>query len=220
MTSHEKQQQVTAAPQPGAPWAEVARWRKAERSRLLEARRSGSVEAAHVMDHVLASHIEAFLRSRGPLSELVLSAYWPFRGEPDLRPLLAALHGEGATIALPDVTEKNGPLTFRRWTPDTRMIRGFWNILVPPRDAEPVTPEVIIAPLVGWSAPGYRLGYGGGYFDRTLASLRERGHRYTAIGIGRHAARLDTIHPQPHDIALDVLITEQGIVGGATPGTA
>lgn len=205
-----------AAPSPHADWDEIASWRKAERARLLDARRATPVEDAQAADRALAGHIESFLRQRHqPLSRLVISAYWPIRGEPDLRPLLALLHGEGATVALPDVTEKNGPLSFRRWTPDTRMTRGFWNILVPPPDAEPVLPDVVIAPLVGWSAPGYRLGYGGGYFDRTLADLRARGHDWFGLGIGRQSAQLDTIYPQPHDIPLDVLLTEDGIVGGA-----
>ena len=88
------------------------------------------------------------------------------------------------------------------------MVRGDWNIPVPPSDAPAVTPDIVLAPLVGWDGAGYRLGYGGGYFDRTLASLSSRPF---AIGIGFQSARLPTIHPQPHDIALDVILTEAGV---------
>jgi 5-formyltetrahydrofolate cyclo-ligase len=104
-------------------------------------------------------------------------------------------------VALPLVEVKAAPLVFRRWTPETRMVRGDWNIPVPPPDAEAVTPEIALAPVVGWTAEGFRLGYGGGYFDRTLAALSPRPF---TIGIGLQAARLATIYPQPHDIALEV----------------
>jgi 5,10-methenyltetrahydrofolate synthetase len=121
---------------------------------------------------------------------------------------MADLHAAGATVALPLVEVKHAPLVFRRWTPETRMVRGDWNIPVPPETAAPVTPEITLAPLMGWDPAGYRLGYGGGYFDRTLAALSPRP---VTIGVGFQAARLDTIHPQPHDIALDVIVTEAGL---------
>ena len=100
------------------------------------------------------------------------------------------------------------PLVFRRWTRKTRMVRGDWNIPVPPPEVEAVTPEIALAPVVGWTAEGFRLGYGGGYFDRTLAALLPRPF---TIGIGFQSARLATIYPQPHDIALDAVVTEAGI---------
>ncbi|WP_276206135.1 5-formyltetrahydrofolate cyclo-ligase [Thioclava sp. IC9] len=100
------------------------------------------------------------------------------------------------------------PLTFRRWTPDTRMARGDWNIPVPPPHARIVTPDIAIAPLVGWTTEGYRLGYGGGYFDRTLAALEPKPF---VVGIGFQEARLQTIFPQPCDIPLDLIVTEKGI---------
>ena len=89
------------------------------------------------------------------------------------------------------------------------MVRGDWNIPVPTaRRAPMVTPEVALAPLVGWTDEGYRLGYGGGYFDRTLAALRPRPF---VIGIGYDSARLGTIYPQPHDIPLALIVTEAGV---------
>ena len=136
---------------------------------------------------------------------MVFSAYWPIKGEPDLRPLMTDLHAAGVTVALPLVETKAAPLTFRHWTPETRMVRGDWNIPVPPPDAQILTPEIALAPLVGWTADGYRLGYGGGYFDRTLAHLAPKPF---VIGVGIEAAQLATIYPQPHDIPLNLIITE------------
>jgi len=115
------------------------------------------------------------------------------------------------------VEVKHAPLVFRRWTPETRMVRGDWNIPVPPQEAEVVKPDVTLAPLVGWDRSGYRLGYGGGYFDRTLAHLSPRPF---AIGIGLQAAQLATIYPQPHDIQLDAIVTEEGVQFIRLPGDA
>jgi len=103
---------------------------------------------------------------------------------------------------------KAAPLVFRRSTPETRMVRGDWNIPVPPATAERLAPDIALAPLVGWAPRGWRLGYGGGYFDRTLAALNPRPF---TIGVGFQCARLATIFPQPHDIALDLIITEGGV---------
>lgn len=188
---------------------DVARWRKAERTRLRAARLALSVAERKKIDEALAGSLRQVLKDRfGGARNMVLSAYWPIKGEPDLRPLMAELHEAGAHIALPLVETRAAPLIFRRWTPETRMVRGDWNIPVPPPDAPAVTPDIALAPLVGWTADGYRLGYGGGYFDRTLAALKPGPF---VIGIGFEPARIPTIFPQPHDIPLDLILTEAGI---------
>ena len=87
------------------------------------------------------------------------------------------------------------------------MERGFWGILVP-SEASEVIPDIALAPVVGWDRAGYRLGYGGGYFDRTLAALSPRP---LVVGIGLQSARVATIYPQPHDIPMDVILTEKGM---------
>lgn len=189
---------------------DVARWRKAERTRLRAERTALSVDERQAAGAALAGHLRHLLQARfGGAKGRVFSAYWPIKGEPDLRPLMAELHDVGVIFALPLVETKSAPLTFRRWTPETQMVRGDWNIPVPPPEAPVVTPEITLAPLVGWSSDGYRLGYGGGYFDRTLAALKPRPF---AIGVGFASARLATIYPQPHDIPLDIIVTEDGIV--------
>lgn len=188
---------------------DVARWRKAERSRLLDQRRALSSAERHSMERALSDHLRGFLEEHfGVARGRVLSAYWPIKGELDLRPLMAELDRQGIAIALPLVEIRKAPLAFRRWTTETRMIRGDWNIPVPPPEARNVTPDIALAPLVGWDGAGYRLGYGGGYFDRTLAAMVPRPF---SIGVGFQAARLSSIFPQPHDIALDAIVTEAGV---------
>lgn len=187
---------------------DIAQWRKAERARLRAERLAMSVAERQAVGKALTLHLRHVLDSKFDGAQgLVLSAYWPIKGEPDLRPLMADLYGEGVKIALPLVETKAAPLTFRLWTPETRMVRGDWNIPVPPSDAPEVTPDITLAPTVGWTATGYRLGYGGGYFDRTLAGMKPRPF---AIAIGLERARLLTIHPQPHDIPFDLILTEAG----------
>lgn len=188
---------------------DVARWRKAERTRLRDARLALSVAEREEIGEALAGHLRQVLQDRfGGAAGMVFSAYWPIKGEPDLRPLMAELHKAGVTVALPLVETKAAPLIFRRWTPETRMQRGDWNIPVPPPDAPIVTPDIALAPLVGWTTDGYRLGYGGGYFDRTLAALDPKPF---VIGIGFQSALLKTIYPQLHDIPLDLILTENGV---------
>jgi 5,10-methenyltetrahydrofolate synthetase len=189
---------------------DVARWRRAERQRLRAERDAMSVADRQAAGVAIAGHLAGFLRQRfGSLRGRVFSAYWPIKGEPDLRPLMADLHARGVLVALPLVEVKAAPLVFRRWTPEMRMVRGDWNIPVPPHESEAVVPEVALAPVVGWTDDAYRLGYGGGYFDRTLAALTPRPF---VIGVGFQSARLATIYPQPHDIRLDAIVTEAGCV--------
>lgn len=188
---------------------DVARWRRAERTRLREARQALAVAERREIGTAIANHLRELLDRRfAGARGRVFSAYWPIKGEPDLRPLMAELHDAGVTVALPIVETRFAPLVFRRWTPETKMVRGDWNIPVPPPDAPEVRPDITLAPLMGWDGEGYRLGYGGGYFDRTLASLDPRPF---TIGIGLQSSRLATIYPQPHDIPLDTILTEAGV---------
>jgi 5-formyltetrahydrofolate cyclo-ligase len=191
--------------------ADVARWRRAERGRLRAERAaiSGSVRAE--VAAALARALDALVADRpGAVAGRVVSGYWPIKGEPDLRFWLAAMAEAGAVTALPVIEPRAAPLVFRRWTPGMRMVRGVWNIPVPP-PAAAVIPAIVLAPLVGWDPAGYRLGHGGGYFDRTLAALTPRPF---AIGVGLQAARLETIYPQPHDVPMDAIVTEEGVQVG------
>lgn len=186
---------------------DVAVWRRAERQRLLACRAALPVVTRQAAAQAIADHLDRVLEDRfGTLQGLTISAWWPIRSELNLRHWLAGLAARGAQAALPLVITPGAPLIFRRWTPETRMERGFWNIPVPAEGPQ-VTPDITLAPVVGWDAAGYRLGYGGGYFDRTLAALQPRPF---AMGLGLDAAQLRTIFPQPHDIAMQLIITETG----------
>lgn len=180
--------------------ADVARWRKAERKRLIDLRAATPVGERRRIALEVAAALDRLLE---PGAGLVISVYWPIRGELDLRDWMRAAHAAGARIALPVVRERARPLEFRAWTPEGRMARGVWNILEP-ADGPAVTPDVTIAPLVGVDRHGYRLGYGGGYFDRTLAAAAPRP---MAVGVGLPCAEIRSIYPQPHDIPMDVTVT-------------
>ena len=144
----------------------------------------------------------------GDVSGRIVSAYWPFRGEPDFRPFMEEVAARGGRTALPVVVEKGRPLEFHLWQAGDALSRGVWNIPIPAQ-RHPCVPDVVISPVVGYDPTCYRLGYGGGFFDRTLAALPARPR---VIGIGYSSARLATIHPQPHDIPMDLIVTETGTV--------
>ena len=137
----------------------------------------------------------------------VLGFYWPIRAEIDARDIATRHIEAGGIAALPVITRKNAPVEFWPWTPGMSMRRGFWNIPVP-AIGEPVRPDALIIPLVGFDAACFRLGYGGGYYDRTLAALTPLPLR---IGIGFADAALATIHPQPHDIPMSVIVTDGAV---------
>jgi len=187
----------------------IARWRKLERERLRAERMLLRQEQRTTIAEALIVELDRYLEDAvGDPAGRIISGYWPIKGEPDLRPWLASLIERGATVALPVVVIPATPLVFRHWTPETKMERGNWNIPVPPAAAQELIPEIALAPLVGWDNRGYRLGYGGGYFDRTLASLSPRPH---VIGVGLQSAHIGTIYPQPHDIRMSAIVTEAGV---------
>jgi len=195
---------VTSELPAGAAWPEIRQWRKETRERLLRER----VDAGAGPRADWSKPIDAELRRVIPgLSVKTVGFYWPFRGEFDARPLIRHLISDGMAAALPAVVQPKTPLEFRRWAPGAAMERGVYNIPVP-KERELVEPEVLIVPLVGFDAAGYRLGYGGGYYDRTIASFAAPPY---AIGVGFELSRLTTIHPQPHDIPMNAILTEAGL---------
>lgn len=204
---HEVDPAYAGLPDPAEPrdWPQVNRWRKAERERLIAARFAMPAERRAAFGAAIAAQVLAEI---GAADGLVVSSYWPFRGEPDLRPLLQTLAASGGRTALPVVIAKGQPLEFHAWQPGVPLERGVWNIPIP-AVRHPVIPDVVIAPVVGYDPACYRLGYGGGFFDRTLAALPRRPR---IIGVGYSGARCMTIHPQPHDIAMDMIVTENGVV--------
>jgi 5,10-methenyltetrahydrofolate synthetase len=183
--------------------ADIIAWRKAERARLIAAR----VAIPEQQREAWTARIVAALEPIAMAADGPVSFYWPFRGEPNLRPLMRRMVAAGRTVALPVVVQPRHPLEFRPWTPGCTMELGVWNIPIPDT-TERVTPRLLLAPVVGFDPLRYRLGYGGGFFDRTLAALQ--GPR-TVIGVGFDCQAIETIHPLPHDIAMDRIITESGL---------
>ena len=189
----------------------VLHWRHAERQRLLAARALLPAEDRRHHTAAIIRHLGQTLgQTLGDLRGRTVALYWPIRGEPGLRPWMEQLHAGGACCALPVVVQRHAPLRFHRWLPGARMVAGHWNIPVP-ADAEVVEPDVVVAPVVGFDAAGYRLGYGGGYYDRTLAALALVLPRLPQrVGVGFASSALATIHPLPHDIPMQQIVTELG----------
>ena len=182
---------------------DVARWRKSERKRLLAARLTEDAAARTSLAHEIAVELDWLI---APAKNHIISLYWPFKAEIDLRGWMRSAFDKGARIALPVVAANHQPLQFREWTPDVPMERGIWNILQPAPSAG-ITPTIVIAPLVGFDPECFRLGYGGGFFDRTLAAFSTCP---MVIGVGSKIGAIPSIFPQPHDIPMDVIVTGKG----------
>jgi 5-formyltetrahydrofolate cyclo-ligase len=134
----------------------------------------------------------------------VLGFCWPIRGEFDLRAIAKRHIESGGVAALPVVVQKAAPVEFWRWHPGAPMQKGIWNIPTP-KERDVLMPDGVLVPLVGFDERGFRLGYGGGYFDRTLAAAAPRPY---AIGLGYADSALRTIYPQAHDIPMNLIVTE------------
>ena len=184
---------------------DVARFRRAERERLITARIALGAAQRAELSRRIAEQLDGI---PGAERRAVVSGWMPFRGEPDLRPWMARAAERGVAAALPVVEARGCPLRFRAWRPGEALQPGVWGIPVP-ADGEWVVPDVVLAPVVGFDPECYRLGYGGGFFDRTLAALSPRPR---AIGIGFAIARISTIFPQPHDIPMAAVVTEDGVM--------
>ncbi len=178
---------------------DVARFRKAERERLYAERRAVPSDLRAELTAAICQQLDRLLRE---VSGQRIAAYWPIRGEPDLRVWMTKAHERGAVIGLPVVIERAAPLEFHEWKPRCKMTRGDWNIPVPV-ERNPITPDIVVAPLVGVDESGYRLGNGGGYYDRTLAAQNPKP---IVIGVGFGFCRMKSIYPMPWDIQMDRVI--------------
>jgi 5,10-methenyltetrahydrofolate synthetase len=178
----------------------VGEWRKAERERLLAWRQGLSEPYRSTQTAAICAELDRLIPAD---SNAIMGAYWPIRAEPDLREWLKRRALQGLRIALPVALEHGRPLAYRLWQPGARMARGLWQIPYP-ADGWECQPGIVLAPVVGFDADGYRLGYGGGFFDRTLAAASPRPE---AIGLGYPGAAIDTIFPQAHDIPMDRIVT-------------
>jgi 5-formyltetrahydrofolate cyclo-ligase len=176
-------------------------WRKAQRARLLEQRRSLPADAHRQASETIMRELHA--RLLGAKHEMI-GCYWPFHREFNCVPYMREILKSGGRVALPVVIARGKPLEFRNWSEDAKMESGVWNI-PHPASGPSVTPSLLIIPLVGFDDEGYRLGYGGGYYDVTVASFAVRP---LLVGVGFEFSRLASIYPQPHDQPMDVIVTE------------
>jgi 5,10-methenyltetrahydrofolate synthetase len=191
-------------------WSEIAAWRKERRAELIASRVAldPRVRAAATQS-VTRLLTEGFAVSAGT----VVAFCWPYKGELDARFAVRHWRERGAVAALPEVIGRESPLRFRRWWPGAPMKAGVMGIPVPD-GTEIVVPDIALVPMVGWDDRGYRLGYGGGYFDATLVALMARP---IAIGLSQELFRLETIFPVAHDMAMDFVVTEAAIYEGGGP---
>ena len=182
----------------------LKRWRKAQRERLIGERSTLDPVTLERWRH----RIDGFLERSFPgLAGRRVAFCWPIRNEYDARHLAKTLRERGSLTALPVVVAPKKPLVFREWHPGVELAKGALDIPYPVGSPE-VVPEAVLLPMNGWDPKGYRLGYGAGFFDRTLANFAKRP---VVIGVSYELARLDTIHPQPWDVPVDYVVTERGV---------
>lgn len=185
----------------------LKKWRAAKREALVCARLALDPQVLHDFRLRLDNHLA---RTFPGLAQARVAFCWPFKNEYDPRHLMHHLRAQGAETALPVVVAPRKPLIFRLWAPGDALAKGVYDIPYP-ASGEPIVPDVALVPMNGFDAAGYRLGYGGGFFDRTLASLRAGGAAGpTAIGVTFEIARIESIEPQAYDIPMDYVVTERG----------
>jgi 5-formyltetrahydrofolate cyclo-ligase len=179
-------------------------WRKNQRERLITARERVTPETLEAWRHRIDRSLEL---SFPGLAGAKVAFCWPIKGEYDARHLAKLLRDRGSVTALPVVVAPKTPLIFREWHPGVELSTGALDIPYPANSAE-VVPDVVLLPMNGWDQQGYRLGYGAGFFDRTLAAMQKRP---IVVGVTYELARMDTIHPQSWDIPADYVVTERGV---------
>ncbi len=171
-----------------------------------EARRGAAARAAGARAGIDA--VGHFLAAISLPEACVVSGYWPMRDEFDVRPLLAALHERGHPCALPVVMGRGLALDFRAWKPGDALVEAAFGTRVPSDDAPVLTPQMLLVPMLAFDDRGYRLGYGGGFYDRSLAALKSP----IAVGCAYEAQRVDDLPIDDHDRRLDWIVTETRIL--------
>lgn len=190
----------------------MASTKAAQRSAAAARRRQAALSAG---DRAAQGLLDSFglLARRLSLDDgAVVAGYWPMGDEMDVRPLLAGLADLGFTAALPVVVARNAPLIFRRWSSEVALEPGPHGTRHPSAMEPELRPGLVLVPLLAFDRAGGRLGYGGGYYDRTLAALRADGGGVWAVGAAFAAQECEAVPLDPHDQRLDWVITEQGVL--------
>jgi 5-formyltetrahydrofolate cyclo-ligase len=179
-------------------------WRAQLRAELIARRLAANIEDRTRWNGAIDAHLEALLAD---VAGKTIAYCWPYQAEYDARSLILRFLERGAQAALPVVVAPRQPMVFRRWTPKTKMLAGVYDIPIPV-DSPEVSTDIALIAVAGFDDAGYRLGYGAGFFDRTLAAIERRP---LTVGVGFELAHVPTIYPQWHDIPLDYVVTELGI---------
>lgn len=190
--------------EPGLQGEALRAWRRTTREALVAARLALPETTLRDFRDRIDRHLEEGFPD---LARGVVAFCWPYRNEYDTRFLAKRLRERGALTALPVVVAPRTPLVFREWHPGVKLAHGVYDIPYP-AEGPALQPTTTLVPMNGFDAAGHRLGYGGGFFDRTLAALADRPR---VIGVAYELARLPTIHPQPWDIPMDFVVTERGV---------
>ncbi len=177
------------------------------RARAKKTRRSAATKTGNAAAEAARLFLESFPADDG----LTIALYSTIGDEFDTAPLAAALFDAGARLALPVMAGADAPLIFRAWTRDAPLRAGAHEILEPEDSAPAAAPDIIVVPLLAFDRTGARLGYGGGYYDRTLGALRQS-RRIAAVGLGYAAQEVDAVPAGPLDQRLDWIITERDII--------
>ena len=182
-------------------------YRKALRKQLVERRQALPADELARMTAAVCANLR---REFSGLSRMSVGFCWPMLNEPDLRPLIEEWIGQGDpgfVALLPVVVAPKTPLAFRAWTPQTPMVKDRYGIATPSQ-GDFIVPQALLIPVNAFDAAGYRIGYGGGFFDRTLATTQPKP---LTIGVGFELARVDSIRPEVYDLPLDAMVTEAGV---------
>jgi len=173
-----------------------------------EQRRQALVQPGHAASLAAQAATLAAMLAHEPGA--VVAGYWPMRSEADPRALMAVLAAKGHPLAMPSIVKLGTALVFRHWKAGDPLASGVFGTSEPVLTAERVTPSVLLVPLLAFDAAGYRLGYGGGYYDRTLAALRRTAH-VTAVGIAYAGQEIPSVPHDAHDQRLDAVLSENGL---------
>ncbi|MBI2308266.1 MAG: 5-formyltetrahydrofolate cyclo-ligase [Rhodocyclales bacterium] len=178
-------------------------FRQKLRREMIARRQALAVAELATRSAAIRGHLDAAFPA---LAERIVGFCWPVQNEPDLLPFVAALRARGGRVVLPVVVRPGEPLAFREWWPEQPLQPDRYDIPTP-TDGDFLTPQALLLPVNAFDAGNHRLGYGGGFFDRTLATLAPRP---LAIGVGFDFQRVDSIRPAAHDLPLDAMVTESG----------
>ncbi|MDX1573329.1 MAG: 5-formyltetrahydrofolate cyclo-ligase [Methylophaga sp.] len=188
-------------------------WRQEQRQKLVASRQAITSAERIAAEQQIYQRLLSLL---APMPASIISFYMPIKGELNCQPLIEELLNRGWRAVLPKIIDKDSALQFRQWSPDSQMQPEIWQIPVPQNTAE-LVPDVLLIPLVGFDQQRHRLGNGGGFYDRSLAGISPTP---LAIGVGLELMKLEDIQPQPHDIAMDFVVTEQAVYPHTIPQSA